>query len=185
MLVGVRYEKGHGNLSIFARVRNINNKYYNFSTTNWDNLESSNTKVFLTEKPDSDPIDSLYIADILFPITDSFREIVDNTGMVIGIDTYYTSSSNNLTLSDIESSTVLAKQSTLSSISNDVSQVLLNTSNVNNNLDDLTDAYLGNWEISNNQMIFFRRDGSELIRFNLSDKFGNASDHNVFKRVKV
>lgn len=43
----------------------------------------------------------------------------------------------------------------------------------------------GNWEIDNHQMIFHRKDGSELARFNLLDKNNNPSSMHVFKRELV
>ena len=43
----------------------------------------------------------------------------------------------------------------------------------------------GNWEIKNNQMIFYKTDGSELMRFNLLDSSGVPTMTNVFKRAKV
>ena len=34
-------------------------------------------------------------------------------------------------------------------------------------------------------MIFYRKNGTELMKFNLYDKNGNLSDTNVFKRDRV
>ena len=51
-------------------------------------------------------------------------------------------------------------------------------------LNILLDVEQGNWEILNNQMIFYKRDGSELMRFNLYDKSGQPSETNVYKRVR-
>lgn len=56
---------------------------------------------------------------------------------------------------------------------------------LSNKLDILLDIEQGNWEIKDNQMIFYRRDGTELMRFNLYDKEGNLSDKAVFKRERV
>jgi hypothetical protein len=217
MLASVRYEKGHGNTSIFARARNQSGQVYNFITTTWVGTEGSATKVFLTEYADGDPIDSLYSADVAFPNLESIQEVVDSSSsLVIGSGVYSPVSASGLTLAEIESSLVLAKESSvnLAVKSNDTrldnldakisltatySQVdsifipLLdalvaiqdNTGNINTDLTDIADAHLGNWEIAGTQMIFYRRNGVELMRFNLTDKFGNPSDHNVFKRVKA
>jgi hypothetical protein len=185
MLTGTRYEKGHGNSSIYARVRNQASGFWNFTTQAWVLSESANTKSFLTEYPDTDPIDSLYSADVAFPDEDSVREVVDPTGLVIAVEVYTNFQSGGLTLADIEGSTVLAKESSLSQIANSVAQVIINTGSTSSDMVDMADALLGSWEIKTNQMIFYRRDGTELQRFNLTDKFGNASDHNVFKRTLV
>lgn len=49
----------------------------------------------------------------------------------------------------------------------------------------LIDAQMGNWEIKENQMIFYKVDGSELMRFDLYDKDGNKTTFGVVKRVRV
>jgi hypothetical protein len=49
----------------------------------------------------------------------------------------------------------------------------------------LLDIGQGQWEIANNQMIFYARSGAELMRFDLQDKTGTASETQVFKRVPV
>jgi len=46
----------------------------------------------------------------------------------------------------------------------------------------LLDVELGNWKIVSNQMIFYKRDGSELKRYNLFDSTGFASQTEVFER---
>ena len=56
---------------------------------------------------------------------------------------------------------------------------------VTDTLQTLIDAQMGNWEITNNQMIFYRVDGSELMRFDLYDKDGNKTSFGVVKRVRV
>lgn len=44
----------------------------------------------------------------------------------------------------------------------------------------------GNWEIKDNQMIFYDTDGiTELYKFNLQTKLGVATETDVFKRLKV
>ena len=54
---------------------------------------------------------------------------------------------------------------------------------------DLIDLLLktetGNWEIKNNQWIYYDKDGNELFRFNLYDKNGKLSETNVYKRVRA
>lgn len=207
MLSSVRYEKGHGNSSIFARARNQSSQFYNFVTTTWVSSESANTKVFLTEYADGDPIDSLYAADVAFPVIESIQEVVDSTGLVIGSGVYAPGASGALSLAEIEASTVLMKSSdarldnldapiSLTSTYAQVDDFLIplldalvgiqsNTGVTNADIGNIADALMGNWEIVGTQMIFYKRDGLELVRFNLTDKFGNASDHAVFKRTKV
>ena len=59
--------------------------------------------------------------------------------------------------------------------------------NLHTKVDTLLDIEQGNWEIDPNtkQMIFYDRNGNELMRFNLYDRFGHPSDINVYRRVKV
>ncbi len=53
------------------------------------------------------------------------------------------------------------------------------------NSETILDYQGGNWTIEHQQMIFFRRDGSVLTRFDLKNKAGIASDVSVFRREKV
>lgn len=62
-----------------------------------------------------------------------------------------------------------------------VSEIRLNRDLIN----EILDVEEGNWEIKDNQMIFYRRDGTELIRFNLYDKLGNLTELNAYKRQRV
>lgn len=43
----------------------------------------------------------------------------------------------------------------------------------------------GKWELVGNQMIFYKTDGAELMRFNLFDDAGQPTMVNVFKRERV
>jgi hypothetical protein len=52
-------------------------------------------------------------------------------------------------------------------------------------LEKFYDIEAGNWKIENNQMIFYKIDGSELMRFDLFDKNGNPSENDVFERRRV
>ena len=56
---------------------------------------------------------------------------------------------------------------------------------VTNTIKTLIDAQLGNWEIKNNQMIFYKTDNSELTRFDLYDKDGKKTTFGVVKRERV
>jgi len=49
----------------------------------------------------------------------------------------------------------------------------------------LLDIEEGNWKIQNNQMIFYARDGSTLLTFNLRDTNGNPTESDVVERVRV
>ena len=65
---------------------------------------------------------------------------------------------------------------------------LLDTKSNTDTIKDLVNRVLdieeGNWEIVNHQMIFYDRNGQEILRFNLYDKYGNPSERNIFKRIK-
>lgn len=56
---------------------------------------------------------------------------------------------------------------------------------MNNKIELLLDVELGNWEIKNNQMIFYDSKGSELARFNLYNSRGERSSIAVCKRERV
>lgn len=58
-------------------------------------------------------------------------------------------------------------------------------STLTENMGRLLDVSEGNWEIVNNQMVFYTREGDVLLTFDLLNKRGVASDTEVFKRVKV
>lgn len=49
----------------------------------------------------------------------------------------------------------------------------------------LLDFSEGNWSVQNYQMIFYKRDGTELVRYNLKDLFGVNTMEDVFRREKV
>lgn len=49
-------------------------------------------------------------------------------------------------------------------------------------LDKLYNYQFGNWEIKDNQMIFYDLKGGELMRFNLYDKNNNPTEFNVLRR---
>jgi len=54
------------------------------------------------------------------------------------------------------------------------------------NIDFIKDIESGKWEIFNNQMIFYKQDGTtEIARFNLFDAAGQPSESQVFKRERV
>lgn len=52
-------------------------------------------------------------------------------------------------------------------------------------LEHLVDYNEGSWKIIANQMIYYKRDGSELMRFDLSDSAGNPVTRGATQRVKV
>ena len=49
---------------------------------------------------------------------------------------------------------------------------------------ELKNMEMGNWEIKDNQMVFYDLDGNELAKYDLLDKSGNPTDMYVFKREK-
>jgi len=53
-----------------------------------------------------------------------------------------------------------------------------------NNLNILLDIEQGDWEVRGNQMIFYTRQGTELMRFNLFDNLDRPTNINVFKRLR-
>lgn len=90
MLIHIRYNKGQLNNGLFARYRNLEGKYYNFVSSQWDLAESPNSKQFLYEISDDDPYESTYNRNIVTPVDyDEFvviEVVVNSTGEVLGQD---------------------------------------------------------------------------------------------------
>ena len=70
-------------------------------------------------------------------------------------------------------------------INNAKADIILKIETNRDLIEELLDIEEGNWEIKDNQMIFYKRDGSELMRFNLFDKSGHPAEVNVFKRERI
>lgn len=70
-------------------------------------------------------------------------------------------------------------------INNAKTDIILQIETNRDLIEELLDVEEGNWEIKDNQMIFYKRDGSELIRFNLFDKSGHPAEVNVYKRERI
>lgn len=64
---------------------------------------------------------------------------------------------------------------------------ILNVLNVvSGTISQLYDVQYGKWEITSNQMVFYKPDNvTEIARFDLFDEYGAPSMDAVFKRVKV
>lgn len=57
---------------------------------------------------------------------------------------------------------------------------------INTNMDFVNNIEGGKWEITSNQMIFYKSDNAtEVARFNLYDVNGNPAETNVYKRERV
>jgi len=98
-----RYTIGLGNATIFLRIRNSIREYYNFITGEWDAAESADTQKFMTEYPDSSPLDSGYVVEFTAPTGGPFDvEIVDSTDSTVIALTDTTSSSASGSGSEIE-----------------------------------------------------------------------------------
>lgn len=65
------------------------------------------------------------------------------------------------------------------------SEDLQKIDDIKTSVDEILDVQKGNWEIVGTQMIFYRRDGSELMRFDLLDSKGSPTTHKVYRREKV
>jgi len=52
-------------------------------------------------------------------------------------------------------------------------------------VNELKNMEFGNWEIKNNQMIFYDLNGNILTKFNLLDKYNRPTEDHVYKREKV
>lgn len=81
-----------------------------------------------------------------------------------------------------EMANVLDEQLSHHTVSNSFGEAI---GSILDDTDILRDVHQGDWKIVSNQMIFYDRSGSELMRFNLYDSSGNPSSDEVFEREKV
>ncbi len=96
-----------------------------------------------------------------------------------------TSGGGGATLPEIEASTVLAKQATVNTVANGIADIQTGINLVLTEVGTLLDIGQGKWEIVNNQMVFYKKTGAELMRFNLQNKSGVGSETEIFKRIPV
>lgn len=231
MMVSTRYNKDAGNAAVAARLRNSIGKFWDFVLLAWVTIEVSNCWVLLTEVPDGDEFESLYIADVPVPdggpwlveaivtaagdflgSTTTPAEAPDNAtiqalrtdftttraGKLDNLDTLISSRAAELTaqailtdsqthptLAEIEGSAVVAKESTLIAIQGAQADIATGVNMLLTGQNTLLDIGQGDWEILNNQMIFYTRSGEELMRFNLLDKAGNATEDGAYKRASL
>ena len=75
----------------------------------------------------------------------------------------------------------------VSGIQTDVTAIKAKTDTIDwTNITSLIDEIGGKWQITGNQMIFYKSDNStEIMRFNLFDAEGNPTMNNVYKRERV
>jgi len=52
-------------------------------------------------------------------------------------------------------------------------------------INTMLDVLQGDWEVKDNQMIFYDRNGNELMRFNLFNQIGQPTMTDIFKRTKI
>lgn len=171
MLVPISYAKGAGNTAIYLRVRNSTGYYWDFVGLGWLANETADCKRFFIEHADSDPDESLYMVEVTFPangpwVTEAVRA-VDNSRL--GVET---------TAIDAVSADLNDIQATQADMNTALTMLLAND-------ETLLDIGQGDWQVVDNQMIFFKRDGTELMRFDLKNRAGSPAESNVFKRSKV
>jgi hypothetical protein len=56
---------------------------------------------------------------------------------------------------------------------------------INSDLNTLMDFQMGNWSIADNQMVFYKRNGELLARFDLFNKYNQPTENAVYHREKV
>jgi hypothetical protein len=87
-IVTIRDRKGQGDLALYVRLRNVSVEYWDFVTGAWVPTEVANSRVYLTEYPDSSTVESRYQNSILLPPADLTIEYVRSfDGLVIGEET--------------------------------------------------------------------------------------------------
>lgn len=57
--------------------------------------------------------------------------------------------------------------------------------NMNNNIDRIRKIEEGRFKITNNQFIIYDNDGTVLKTFNLFDKDGEPTEHNIYERIPI
>lgn len=124
MLAFIRYTAGLGNTAIYARLRNATGQFWDFVGLTWVGTETADCKVNMTERDDSDTVDSLYAINLTMPSGGPWIQeaVLASSGGVLGVDTtaldakasdILTESQSHPTLAEIEATTVLAKLDTL------------------------------------------------------------------------
>lgn len=121
MDLAIDYTTGAGSAAVFARQRNFAGKYGNFSTGQWDTIESANTKVFFTE-PDPINAPGFFSASFApipggpFPV-----DIVEvSSGLVIG------KADTDAPVNSIPTNPVLATDSRLNHLDGNISAIPTN-----------------------------------------------------------
>lgn len=74
---------------------------------------------------------------------------------------------------------------TMGTVKEDTANILLGQADMLSDLAFIKEIEAGEWKIESNQMIFYAPGGAELIRFNLFNKTGGATDEDVYRRVPV
>lgn len=88
MLFFVRTTKGLGNTGVYARLKNTSGYYWDFVSLAWVAVESANTRLFLSENADTDPLESLYMSSAAIPAGGPWIEeaVHISDGTVIAFD---------------------------------------------------------------------------------------------------
>lgn len=84
---------------------------------------------------------------------------------------------------DYDAAKTAATQTSMNSVANGVADVQTGINLLLTEVGTLLDIGQGKWEIANNQMIFYKKTGVELMRFNLQDASGAPNMSAVFKRI--
>lgn len=112
--------------------------------------------------------------------SDINETMFDNSRLsnIVSINLEYTNSNSFLTNEEHE------KLMTLPDLTEIISGIW-DYENIINKISMLYNISVGDWEIRNNQMIFYDSDNNEILKFDLKNKKGKPSDLEVFSRIKV
>mgnify|MGYP001608700997 FL=1 len=88
----IRYTKTLGNSAIYFRLRGKGTdagKFWNFVILAWETPQVDNCRIFATEYADSDPYDSVYMADVIIPAGGPYiiEAVLESNSEVLGSDT--------------------------------------------------------------------------------------------------
>lgn len=206
MLLSIRYTKNAGNAAIYARIRNAIGQFWDFTGLAWVSPETVNCRIYFTERADADLAESLFLVDATLPANGPWisEAVRVDTGSVLGNDTTaidaqvssrfaggavasvtapVTVGTNNdktgyVLTTAYDPAKTAASAASVADIATGVNLLLTNVGT-------LLDIGQGKWEIAGNQMIFYKKTGVELMRFNLQNKAGVGSDTEIFKRIPV
>jgi hypothetical protein len=101
MIAYIRADKGLGNEAIYVRLRGVTGsdagKFWDFSNSQWVDIETPACGIYMHEYPDSDSLESLYLTELSgnLPSECIQEAVLKSNGSVLGYD-YYEQGTDNV-----------------------------------------------------------------------------------------